>query len=594
MEFRRRPEAVGCGSLSFLSDDEYDFEFPHLRKDTDLKGRIDFNTNPFDGVVEEVVMFSGGLDSLAGAVQRSVVEGKQVLLVHHRSNEKMARHHNHLVQALGRVPGVRTPLHFTFRANKAKRLGKEYTQRTRSFLFSAFGVVFARMIGLDGLTFFENGVTSLNLPPSAQVVGARPSRTTHPRVLAGFDRLFTALLGKRFRVENRFLWETKTDVVKRIADADCGHLIGCSTSCGHTWELKSRTHTHCGVCSQCIDRRFAVLAAAQEGNDPAERYAVDLLIGDRKDGDQRTMLAAYLDLAARVERMGEADFFTQFGEVARVLPYVGLPTAAGAARVFDLYKRHSCHVRGVVRSGIAAHAEAISRRELPRNCLLRLVYDDPEPIQAAPAEPPRPAGNSMRRRGQCWAIRFGDEENIYPLDRGFDYLRLLLGCPNYTFTAAELASRVRPPTTNSPRAATAGDAAASRVGATAPGSSGAALDDEAIEIMVARLGEIPRQRAIIEASDSPTRLDDLDELDAEERKIRDRLGKDRRLDGRSRALNDVRDRVRNRVCNAIRRALKLIDKYDKPLFEHLQRPFLNLGHRISYVPRAAVTWLLSD
>ena len=297
------------------------------------------------------------------------------------------------------MPGVRMPLHFTFRANKAKRLGKEYTQRTRSFLFSAFGVVFARMIGLDGLTFFENGVTSLNLPPSAQVVGARASRTTHPRVLAGFDRLFTALLGKRFRVENEFLWETKTDVVKRIADADCGHLIGCSTSCGHTWELKSRTHTHCGVCSQCIDRRFAVLAAGQEANDPAERYAVDLLIGDRKDGDQRTMLAAYLDLAARVERMGEADFFTQFGEVARVLPYVGLPTAAGAARVFDLYKRHSCHVRGVVRSGIAAHAEAISRRELPRNCLLRLVYDDPEPTQAAPGDSHREGKRLEHRKG---------------------------------------------------------------------------------------------------------------------------------------------------------------------------------------------------
>jgi hypothetical protein len=73
------------------------------------------------------------------------------------------------------------------------------------------------MIGLSRLRFYENGVVSLNLPPSAQVVGARASRTTHPGVLAGFGALFTALLGKEFVVQNPFLWDTKTDVVKRVA-----------------------------------------------------------------------------------------------------------------------------------------------------------------------------------------------------------------------------------------------------------------------------------------------------------------------------------------------------------------------------------------
>ena len=72
--------------------------------------------------------------------------------------------------------------------NKDKALGREYTQRTRSFLFAALGVTFARMSGLDRLRFYENGVVSLNLPPSPQVVGARASRTTHPRVLGGFTR----------------------------------------------------------------------------------------------------------------------------------------------------------------------------------------------------------------------------------------------------------------------------------------------------------------------------------------------------------------------------------------------------------------------
>ena len=62
-----------------------------------LDGFIDFDTTPFAGEVEEVVMFSGGLDSLAGAVTEAVVGGRQVLLVHHRSNDKLAPRHGRLV-----------------------------------------------------------------------------------------------------------------------------------------------------------------------------------------------------------------------------------------------------------------------------------------------------------------------------------------------------------------------------------------------------------------------------------------------------------------------------------------------------------------
>ena len=48
------------------------------------------------------------------------------------------------------------------------------------------GAVTARLFGLDRITFFENGIVSLNLPPLAQVVGARATRTTHPQVLGRF------------------------------------------------------------------------------------------------------------------------------------------------------------------------------------------------------------------------------------------------------------------------------------------------------------------------------------------------------------------------------------------------------------------------
>lgn len=164
-------------ALSFLSEDEYRFEFEPLVGGPPLRGYLDFGGTPFDGVVEDVVMFSGGLDSLAGAVQEAVVSRRKVLLVHHRSTEKLTARHRRLLAGLARHAGAAAPLHVGVRVNKAADLGREHTQRTRSFLFAAVGATFAAMIGRDRVLVFENGVVGLNLPLSAQLVGARASRT---------------------------------------------------------------------------------------------------------------------------------------------------------------------------------------------------------------------------------------------------------------------------------------------------------------------------------------------------------------------------------------------------------------------------------
>jgi hypothetical protein len=581
---------VLTSTLGFVSEDEYAFDFVPLRHDTALDGYIDFNVTPFDGEVEEVVMFSGGLDSLAGAVTEAVLSRRKVLLVHHRSTEKLTRRHAELLRGLTRHADLAAPLHFPVRANKAKQLGKEFTQRTRSFLFAALGATFARMFGLDRFRFYENGVVSLNLPPSAQVVGARASRTTHPRVLAGFARLLTALVGKRFVVENPFLWDTKGDVVRRIAAAGCADLIGLSTSCGRTWS-STREQPHCGVCSQCIDRRFAVLSAGQVSHDPPPGYAVDLLRGEFESGQPRTMLTAYLDLVDRVERMGEAEFFCHFGEAARALPYLDLPPRVAASRVYELYRKHARDVTGVLNRAIVNNVDAVRRRELPRGGLLRLVYEDAGEHDR-PAEEPRPDGNYFIQREAFWAVRFGKgQERLYAHEQGFEYLKILFESGGVTHTATKLAAAVRQKgKKDGLRAVTAADATGAGVGLAGGRSGAVALDDAAELQLHSRLEQIAESRELIVASDSATRIDELDELDKEERDIRDRLRKDFDCKGKPRKLGDMRNRVRNSVCNAIRRVLKRIEQYDKPLAEHLRPPVLNLGHTISYVPRADVRW----
>lgn len=202
--------------LSFLSEDEYRFEFepghfPPVQPSL-LEGCGTF----FNGFVDEVVMFSGGLDSLGGAVREVIRDRRRVLLVNHRSNPKPGPRIRDLRDSLTFRSGDFRPHWKRVRLNKSKELSVETTQRARSFLYSALGATYAHMIGLERVRFYENGVVSLNLPIGRQVVGARATRTTHPRVLAGFTELFTMLAGCPLAVENPFLGLTKTEVVNSI------------------------------------------------------------------------------------------------------------------------------------------------------------------------------------------------------------------------------------------------------------------------------------------------------------------------------------------------------------------------------------------
>ncbi|MBX9625635.1 MAG: 7-cyano-7-deazaguanine synthase [Gemmataceae bacterium] len=559
-------------ALSFLSDDEYRFEFEPLAGGPPLHGYLDFGGTPFDGIVEDVVMFSGGLDSLAGAVREAVTDRRKVLLVHHRSSEKLTPRHRRLLDGLGRHAGAAAPLHLPIRVNKAERLSRETTQRSRSFLYTALGATFAVMLGRDKLRFYENGVMSLNLPPATQVVGGRATRTTHPLALRRMSDLLAALTGRPFAVENPFLWKTKTEVVRLAADAGCADLIGLTTSCAHT-RAGTADQPHCGECSQCVDRRFAVLAAGQGDHDPASGYRVDLLTGERPNELSRAFLTAYLETANQVERMSPVDFFVRFGEAARALRQAGLPEDAAGSRMYDLYRRHAAAVNGVVDRAVeaAGRGGAIRRRELPPTCLIRLVSDggpDAEP----PAEPAggQPADNLFQRVGQAWRVRFaGGREHVLLPSRGAAYLHLLLSRPDAGVPAAELAFEV---TRNRARYAL--------------GDAGERIDRDAASVYRARCVDLRADLDRAERDNDPGAADRARaELEALGEELRVAAG----LGGRVRKAADDRERVRKAVGEAVRRAIKDIREFDPALADHLAGR-VRCGRELRYTADQGVRW----
>jgi hypothetical protein len=116
------------------------------------------------------------------------------------------------------------------------------------------------------------------------------------------------------------MWLTKAEVVARIAANGFADLIRHTRSCTRVHEM-TIINPHCGHCSQCLDRRFAILAAGLADEDPEEAYKVELFTGERQSGPDREMALAYIRSASRIKDMDDEAFFARFGEASRAVGY---------------------------------------------------------------------------------------------------------------------------------------------------------------------------------------------------------------------------------------------------------------------------------
>lgn len=360
-------------TLSFLSEDEYAFEFRHLGDPTAVETYFEFcDADAASFSPDEVILFSGGLDSFSGTVEELVTHGKKVALVSHQSASKIVGAQQYLVDQLKQRFGSDRVFHVPVWVNLLGDFSSEPTHRTRSFLFAALGAVTARLFERDRIRFFENGVVSMNLPPVTQVVGARATRTTHPQALAGFRRVLSEVLDRAFDVDNPFAWLTKADVIERISANECSDLIRHTLSCTRVRDM-TKLNPHCGQCSQCIDRRFGILAAGQVDEDPAEAYSVDLFLGKRQPGPDREMALSYVRSASLIQKMADVAFFAQYGEASRVVDYFAGSADRVAERILALHRRHAAAVCRVFEDAISANASALLEGNLAADCLLSLI-----------------------------------------------------------------------------------------------------------------------------------------------------------------------------------------------------------------------------
>jgi len=221
--------------------------------------------------VDRVLLFSGGADSLCGAI-RSLAKGERLLFVSHWDWAG----HSAVQARLTRQLAVRFPKQVMLRQVRLQRrstqigggkFGDEATRRTRSLLFLSLGLADASVDPVVPLWMAENGYAALNPPLAGERRGALSTRTTHPLVL-GRLRDAVGQLGGRVDFENPFASMTKGEMYAEAAAAlgkeNAEKILGLSHSCSHVRYAQGTGYppeTQCGVCFGCLVRRAAFNAA---------------------------------------------------------------------------------------------------------------------------------------------------------------------------------------------------------------------------------------------------------------------------------------------------------------------------------------------
>jgi len=213
---------------------------------------------------DSLALFSGGLDSLIGAINM-LEDGKTPLFVSHASDGATSKAQENLygdLKSQYQQAFNRLRLWMTFPKDIIKRSGAETSTRGRSFLFFATGIFAAT--GLNSpfiLQAPENGLIALNVPLDPLRLGALSTRTTHPFYMARWNELL-AELAINGKVENPYWNKTKGEMIAHCSNPQLlQSLVAKSLSCSSPTKGRWR-HIgvqHCGECLPCLIRRAAIL-----------------------------------------------------------------------------------------------------------------------------------------------------------------------------------------------------------------------------------------------------------------------------------------------------------------------------------------------
>jgi 7-cyano-7-deazaguanine synthase in queuosine biosynthesis len=266
----RRAQRDLLAMLGFLTGDRWQVE---LRQ---RAGSGDATSAATAEPPAAVCLFSGGLDSFIGAVDR-LEAGGRVVLVSHYGPGVTSRIQRDVFASLRQEYGNRAE-HIAFWVHPplSRRRKGEPTMRSRSLLFLSLGTAVASAYGgMVPLVVPENGYMTLNVPLTGTRLSSLSTRTTHPHFISLYRRVL-AHVGLTTPMELPYRFRTKGEMLSGAANPRLVRAVARETmSCAHP---EAGRHTgaapslHCGYCVPCLIRRASMHAARV----PDAPYRVDV------------------------------------------------------------------------------------------------------------------------------------------------------------------------------------------------------------------------------------------------------------------------------------------------------------------------------
>lgn len=276
--------------LDFLTGDRWTIAFrarPAAFATFALRPKDDLLKPVFD----DIGLFSGGLDSLIGAID-VLKAGRAPLLISHAGEGLVSKAQELCFDGLKAAYPKRTldrlRLWMNFDSGLVAGVASEDSTRGRSFLFFALGVCAGTALGTFKLRVPENGLIALNVPLDPLRLGALSTRTTHPFYMTRWNDVLKAV-GISGSLYNPYWDKTKGEMVAQCADpALLRQLAPLSLSCSHPTSARwhpGKKQGHCGYCLPCLIRRASLL-----GVDDTEYGIPDLaaapLVAKHAEGKQ--------------------------------------------------------------------------------------------------------------------------------------------------------------------------------------------------------------------------------------------------------------------------------------------------------------------
>ncbi|MFI7549612.1 hypothetical protein ACIBQ2_07670 [Micromonospora sediminimaris] len=292
--------------------------------------------------VQEVALFSGGLDSTAHAVERSTAGAGDLLLVSYY--EPHWGRQQDVALATIRTAASRGIQQFKASQQvRAPNVELEKSARTRGLLYVATAVYLAAVHDVPHIAVPENGQLALNPALTPARAAACSTRSVHPGTLSLLNEII-GTVGGTATVINPYLHLTKGEVCQRAlrAGLEGATLTNATVSCGRP--PRDRPDPHCGCCYPCLVRHSGLLTALGDDDTP---YVKDVwAMADRLAAtDDRRALQRWLS-----EPFGVRDLFTDLPvpEGSDLTALVDV-VQRGRTELTRMFVRHHKLVRAAIR-----------------------------------------------------------------------------------------------------------------------------------------------------------------------------------------------------------------------------------------------------